>query len=79
MGGDTEKEILDILEDAMLREKAAHKLYKRGEEISENGEMRKVFAMLAAEELKHEELIRDMYYDYKKKLGLKLLHDDDVG
>ena len=73
MGGEAEKEILEILEDAMLREKAAHKLYKRGEEISEKEEMRGVFSMLAEEELKHEKLIRNMYYDYKKKLGLNLI------
>lgn len=77
MGGKIEKEILEILEDAMLREKAAHKLYKRGEEIAEKEEMRKIFAVLADEELKHETLIRDMYYDFKKKLGLKILSEKD--
>lgn len=76
MGGETEKEILKILEDAMAREKAAHNLYKRGEEIAANEEMRKVFAMLAAEELNHEKLIKEMFYDYKKKLGLKVLSDE---
>lgn len=76
MGGEIEKEILGILEEAMLRERAAHKLYTRGGEIAQQEEMRAVFATLAAEELKHEELIRDMYYDYKKKLGLKVLHSD---
>lgn len=77
MGGKTEKEILDILEDAIKREKAAYKLYKRGEVIADEEEMRKVFATLAAEELKHETLIREMYYDYKKQLGIKVLHDED--
>ena len=76
MGGKIEKEILAILEDAMAREKAAHRLYKRGADIAEKEEMRSVFAMLAEEELKHEKLIRDMYYDYKKKLGLNVLKDE---
>lgn len=73
MAGETEKEILKILEDAISRENAAHGLYKRGEELSQNEEMQKVFSMLAGEELKHEELVREMYYKYKKQLGLKVL------
>jgi rubrerythrin len=77
MSGEIEREILHILEKAIDREKAAHKLYKRGEEISVNDEMRKVFGLLAAEELKHEKLVHDMYYDYKKKLGLKVMSDKE--
>jgi len=77
MSGEIEKEILQILEKAIDRELAAHKLYKRGEEIAQHDEMRKVFTLLAAEELKHEKLIRDMYYDYKKKLGLKVMSEQD--
>ena len=76
MSGETEKEILKILEKAISREIAAHDLYARSEEIAPKEEMRKVFAMLASEELKHEKLIREMYYDYKKKLGLKVMCDE---
>lgn len=77
MSGETEKEILGILEDAIQRERAAFKLYNRGKELAEKGELKKVFTMLAEEEQNHEKLIRQVYYDYKKKLGLKVLHPDD--
>jgi len=76
MGGETEKEILKILEDAILREQAAHRLYSRGEAIAGKSELKQVFAMLAKEELGHEKLLRQVYHDYKKKLGLKLLKEE---
>ena len=76
MGGETEKEILKILEDAIAREQAAHKLYSRGEEIAGKSELKKIFAMLAEEELGHEKLLKQVYYDFKKKLGLKLLREE---
>lgn len=77
MSGEIEKEILAILEDAILREQAAYKLYSRGKELAEKGELKKVFSMLAEEEQNHEKLLRQVYYDYKKRLGLKVLHPDD--
>lgn len=77
MGGKTEKEILHILEDAIHREQAAQKLYRRGADLTDNAEIKKVLTDLAAEEEGHEKLIRELYHDYKKKLGLKLLTEDD--
>jgi len=38
MGGDTEKEILKILEEAIAREKAANGLYSRGASLTDNQE-----------------------------------------
>jgi len=77
MSGETEKEILKILEEAIQREQAAHKLYIRGRELSNKAELKGVFSMLADEELGHEKLLRQIYHDYKKQLGLKVLKDDD--
>ena len=77
MSGEIEKEILAILEDAIQRERAAYKLYSRGEELAEKGELKKIFSMLAHEEKNHEKLLRQVYYDYKKRLGLKVLHPED--
>jgi len=77
MSGETEKEILEILEEAIRREQAAYKLYSRGSELAEKEELRRIFTMLAAEELGHEKLLKGIYYDYKKKLGLKVLQADD--
>lgn len=76
MSGETEKEILTILEEAMQREKAAYKLYRRGCELSSKSELKGVFSMLADEELGHEQLLKKIYHDYKKQLGLKVLKDD---
>lgn len=76
MGGETEKEILKILEEAIKREQAANRLYERGASLAEKGEIKDIFTRLAQEELGHEKLVRDIYYEYKKKLGIKLLHPD---
>lgn len=77
MSGVIEKEILKILEEAIKREKAAYKLYRRGKELSEKPELKKIFTMLADEELGHEQILKQVYHDYKKKLGLKVLRPDD--
>lgn len=77
MGGKTEKEILLILEEAIEREKAAYRLYSRGEELAAKGEIKNIFAMLAREEQGHEKLLKQVYYDYKKRLGLKLLRPEN--
>ena len=76
MGGETEKEILSILEEAMKRERAAYNLYNRGASLAEKTEIKKVFEKLALEELNHEKLLTDIYHDYKKRLGLKVFHPE---
>lgn len=77
MGGDTEKEILSILEEALKRERAAYNLYSRGASLAEKTEIQKVFQQLAQEELGHEKLLTEIYHEYKKRLGLKVLHPDE--
>lgn len=77
MGGETEKEILRILEEAIRREQAAYKLYSRGMELSDNPRIRGVFSMLAEEEEAHEKTLKQLYHDYKKELGLKVLKNDE--
>ena len=77
MGGEAEKEILKILEEARKREQAAFKLYKRGMELTDNPKIKGVFAMLAEEEEGHERTLKNVYHDYKKELGLKVLKEDE--
>jgi len=77
MGGDTEKEILSILEEAIKRERAAYNLYSRGFRLAEKAEIKNMFEKLAQEELGHEKLLTEIYHDYKKRLGLKVLHNDE--
>ena len=76
MGGETEKEILKILEEAIQREQSAYRLYSRGESLAGKSELREVFAMLAKEEQGHEKLLKQVHHEYKKQLGLKLLDKD---
>ncbi len=77
MGGETEKEILRILEEAIQREQAACNLYSRGRDLSDNPDIKGVFAMLADEERGHEKLLKQLYSDFKKQLGLKVLREGD--
>ena len=77
MSRETEKEILAILEEAIRREQAAHALYRRGETLAGKEELRRIFSMLAREELAHEKLLKEIYYEHKKRLGLQLLRPDD--
>jgi len=77
MGGDTEKEILAILEEAIKRERAAYNLYSRGAGLAQKKEIKKVFEKLAQEESNHEKMLTDIYHDYKKRLGFKVFHPDN--
>jgi len=76
MGGDAEKEILKLLEEAMQRERSAEDLYRTGAELAKRPSVREMFLKLAAEEMKHEETLRREYHAIKKRLGLKLLKDE---
>lgn len=76
MGGDTEKEILKLLEDAIAGERAAEDIYRVGAELAKRPEVKAMFLKLAEEEKKHEETLRAEYHAIKKRLGLKLLHDE---
>jgi len=76
MGGDTEKELLKLLEDALVRERSAEDLYRHAAELASRPEVKKMFLKLAGEEQKHEEVLRREYHAIKKRLGLKILRDE---
>ncbi|MBI5177716.1 MAG: hypothetical protein HZA04_00470 [Nitrospinae bacterium] len=76
MGGETEKEILKLLEEAMQRERTAEDLYRTGAELAKRPAMREMFLKLAVEEMRHEETLRKEYHAIKKRLGLKILRDE---
>ncbi len=77
MAGGDEKEILRILDVALQREAASKELYSRAAELAERPAVKRIFKRLAREEKQHEEIIRELYYKYKKRLGLKILHTDE--
>lgn len=76
MGGDTEKELLKLLEDAMASERLAEDRYRLGADLAARPETKAMFHKLADEEKRHEETLRAEYHSIKKRLGLKLLHDE---
>ncbi len=77
MAGDDEKEILRILDLALKREGASQELYSRAADLAEKQAVKRIFKRLAREEKQHEKIIRELYYKYKKRLGLKILHTDE--
>lgn len=77
MGGEVEQVILRILELAIQREQAAYKLYSKGMELIDNPKIKGVFTMLAEEEQGHEKTLQQVYHDYKKQLGLKVMKNDE--
>ncbi len=76
MGGETEKELLKLLETALASERAAEDLYRIGAEMAQRPEVKAMFTKLANEEHRHEVLLRQEYHAIKKRLGLKILHDE---
>jgi len=77
VAGDDEKEILRILDLALKREAASKELYSRAAELAEKPAVKRIFKRLTKEEKAHEETIRELFYKYKKRLGLKILHTDE--
>lgn len=73
----SEKEILEIIENAIKKEAVSEDLYRRGVEVAMRQEVKDVFAKLAREEAMHAEILRSLYRQYKKRLGLKILHNDE--
>ena len=77
MGGDTEKELLKIVEGAIKQENASESIYRRAAELAHQPEVKDMFDRLADEEQKHEAQLREVYRDIKKRLGLKILAEDE--
>ncbi len=71
-----EHELLEILEEAIKEEIASTNRYKRGAQLAEEQDVIRMFEQLAADEAIHEKILKERYYDIKKRLGLKLINDD---
>jgi len=70
-----EEELLGILEEAMREERASAARYRRGLELAADPEARALFERLVADETAHEKVLRERYYEIKKRLGLKVMKD----
>lgn len=77
MSAELEKELLEILKDAIEKEKDAQKHYQRGASFSTHSEIQEMFLRLMEEEKKHERLLMRWYVEVKKKLGLKVIQEEE--
>lgn len=66
-----ERELLAILEQAIEEERRSAGRYRRGVELSSDPDVRKMFERLVQDEEAHERILKDRYYEIKKRLGLK--------
>ena len=66
-----ERELLTILEQAIEEERLSAGRYRRGIELSPDPDVRKMFERLVQDEEAHERVLKERYYEIKKRLGLK--------
>ena len=71
-----EMELLKILEEAIREEKASAQRYRRGEELAGDPDAKKMFKKLVDDEVMHEKVLKERYYEIKKRLGLKVIRDE---
>jgi rubrerythrin len=72
-----EERLLKILEEAILDEKASAARYRHGAELARDPDVKKMFDDLAADEIAHEATLKERYHEIKKRLGLKVMRDDE--
>ncbi len=71
-----DRELLEILEEAITEEQNSAQRYQRGAELATEGEVKAMFEKLAADEVIHEQVLRKRYYEIKKRLGLKVFKEE---
>lgn len=72
-----ERRLLDVLEEAIKLEREAVDRYRHGMELASEEEIRQMFERLALDEEGHEKILKERYAQIKKKLGLKIMKEDD--
>ncbi len=70
-----EQKLLEILEEAIVDEKASAGRYIHAQELARDDESRELLKKLAKDELEHERLLKERYHKIKKRLGLKVIKD----
>ncbi|VAX24351.1 hypothetical protein MNBD_NITROSPINAE02-136 [hydrothermal vent metagenome] len=68
-----EEKLLEILEEAIVDEKASAGRYTHALELAREDESRELLKKLARDELEHERLLKERYHEIKKRLGLKII------
>ncbi len=77
MSAELERQLLEILKEAIEKEKDSQHHFQRGADISTRSEIRKMFLRLLAEEKQHERLLMKWYVEIKKSLGLKVMREEE--
>jgi rubrerythrin len=72
-----ERKLLEILEQAIQMEKLAAERYRRGQELAVQEDVKLMFEKLVQDEMGHERLLKERYIQIKKKLGLKIMKEDE--
>jgi rubrerythrin len=62
----SESDPLDILKSAILLEKRGHAFYQKVADSSESESVKEFFEMMAAEEVKHIQVLSDQYKSYQE-------------
>ncbi|VAX15048.1 hypothetical protein MNBD_NITROSPINAE03-2032 [hydrothermal vent metagenome] len=74
-----ELKLLSILEEAIEEEKMSAARYRHGFKLAEDPALKKMFEKLEADEIAHEKVLKERYYEIKKRLGLKIIGDFSQG
>ncbi|MBI5815110.1 MAG: rubrerythrin [Nitrospinae bacterium] len=70
-----EEEILAILEEAIREERESASRYQKGLALAADPEVKSMFERLIRDEETHERVLKERYYEIKKRLGLKVMKD----
>jgi rubrerythrin len=71
-----EKELLEILKEAIEKEREAQARYSKAASMTSLPEEKNLYLQLFQEELKHEKLLKMQYIEMKKRLGLKIMQEE---
>lgn len=72
-----ERQLMEILKEAIAKEKDSQSHFKRGAELATTPEIQEMFLQLMAEEKQHEQILLKRYIEVKKRLGLKVMESQD--
>ena len=77
ISAEVERQLLEILKEAIEKEKDSQEHFQRGVDLSTHLEIRGMFLQLLAEEKQHERLLMKRYVEIKKRLGLKVMREEE--
>ena len=72
-----ERKLLEVLEEAIRMERQAAERYRMGKELAVQEEIKQMFERLANDETEHERILKERYVQIKKRLGLKIMKEDE--